>query len=370
MVVPTLLIIMNVAACATMSSLPPRAGGLPLFGDTLKLLSPRTMASYQVDRFAEHGPLWRTKLLFQDAVVVTSAAALADLANEERRKPMTAFFPPQQKKLFGSSSLLVNSGQKHAILRRLVGQALTPAAVASYSRSIDTAATDCIRRCIERGADEGGIALADEMRRFPLRVGAQLMLGSKASGIDALTAELSTWSKGLVAPPLFFLPWSAAAKAMRARRRIVALLVPLIDEERAAVGPASDSDDASARPERGGTLLHRLVRATDEDGSTLEADAIVDNLLTLLFAGSDTTSSGLTSCLQELALSPALQAEVRTAVATRPAEEVDSMLDALVAEAHRLHPPAPFQMRLVGQDDLEVRQPVLSRTTHHDQPSP
>ena len=39
--------------------LPPRAAGLPFLGDTLKLLSPKTMASYQVDRAKAYGPLWR-----------------------------------------------------------------------------------------------------------------------------------------------------------------------------------------------------------------------------------------------------------------------------------------------------------------------
>ena len=341
------VLVLAVVPCTPMCAppLPPLSRGLPLFGDTLKLLSPKSMASYQVDGLAKHGPMWRTRLLFQDAVVVTSTDALADLASEERNKPTFAFFPPQQKALFGPDSLLVNSGAKHATLRRLVGQALSPAAIASYAPTIDAAVEECIGRCIEKSAD-GDVALADEMRLFTLRVGAQLILGEvKARGdiVDTLVEDLSTWSKGLVAPPLFFLPWSAAARARRARRRIEAVLNPLIEDAR-----------AGASAVKGGTLLQRLARVEDEETGALEQSAIVDNLLTLLFAGSDTTASGLTSCFKELALAPQLQADIRNTVATRPADVVDSTLNALVAEVHRTNPPAPFQVRQVGQQDLEV----------------
>jgi len=100
------------------------------------------------------------------------------------------------------------------------------------------------------------------------------------------------------------------------------------------------------------SLLGRLTAAKDDDGNALNTDEIIDNVLTLLFAGSDTTASGLTSSLKELALAPALQAQLRQAL--RDADEADEALDAFLAEVHRRNPPAPFQMRLVGKEDLAV----------------
>ena len=351
-----LLVSSLVAPCAGMCSrpLPPPSAGLPLVGDTLKILSPKTMATYQSDSMRRHGPLWRTRLLFQRAIVVTGADAMAELAREEAVKPMSAFFPPQQKALFGPLSLLVNSGAQHSSMRRLVGQALTPAAVDAYAPAIDAAVDECIARCIEQGSSPDGVKLAEEMRRFTLRAGTRLMLGNDAPGdpdaIDALAADLTAWSKGLVAPPLFFLPWSTAARAVRARRRIEARLGPLVDAARSSAGLA----DPAGSQTRDGTLLVRLARATDEDGNTLERKAVLDNLLTLLFAGSDTTASGLTSCFRELSQSPSLQGKVRSAVTSRDDEHVNGLLDALLTEVQRCNPPAPFQMRLVGEQDLEV----------------
>ncbi|KOO34648.1 hypothetical protein Ctob_015545 [Chrysochromulina tobinii] len=100
------------------------------------------------------------------------------------------------------------------------------------------------------------------------------------------------------------------------------------------------------------SLLGRLTAAKDDDGNALNTDEIIDNVLTLLFAGSDTTASGLTSSLKELALAPALQAQLRQAL--RDADEADEALDAFLAEVQRRNPPAPFQMRLVGKEDLAV----------------
>jgi cytochrome P450 len=332
-------------AGAIIKPLPPRHHGLPILGDTLSLLSPKTMASYQVDRANTLGPVWCTRLLFKDAVVVTGADALSDLAKEEGQKPMTAFFPPQQKVLFGSASLLVNSGPRHSQLRRLVGQSLTPAAVKACAATIDAAVEECVARCLQQAGDERVVALADEMRRFALRAGIQVLLGGDGDSEEVanLAADLKLWGEGLVAPPLFFLPWSSAARAMRARRRIKARLEPLITAERARMHAGSGSSSS---------LLGRLTAAKDDDGNALNTDEIIDNVLTLLFAGSDTTASGLTSSLKELALAPALQAQLRQAL--RDADEADEALDAFLAEVHRRNPPAPFQMRLVGKEDLAV----------------
>ena len=331
---------------ASRMPLPPRAHGLPILGDTLSLLSPKTMASYQVDRANTLGPVWCTRLLFKDAVVVTGADALSDLAKEEGQKPMTAFFPPQQKVLFGSASLLVNSGPRHSQLRRLVGQSLTPAAVKACAATIDAAVEECVARCLQQAGQERVVALADEMRRFALRAGIQVLLGGGGDSEEVadLAADLKLWGEGLVAPPLFFLPWSSAARAKRARRRIKARLEPLITAERVRTGSGSVLSS--------GSLLGRLTAAKDDDGNALDKDEIIDNVLTLLFAGSDTTASGLTSSLKELALAPALQAQLRQAC--RDAEEADEALDAFLAEVHRRNPPAPFQMRLVGKEDLAV----------------
>ena len=106
-------------------ALPPGKAKLPVLGDTLDLLNPKKMVSYQVESREKWGPRWTTNLLFKPAVVITSAEDLA-LARRQEARPGTfeAFFPPHHQRLHGKNSLIVQSGSTHARLRRLIQSAM------------------------------------------------------------------------------------------------------------------------------------------------------------------------------------------------------------------------------------------------------
>ena len=74
--------------------LPPGRGKWPILGDTLKLLNPKTMGSYQVDSIQKHGKIWKSSVLFQRAVFVSGSKNLEELTKEEVRKRTKPFFPP------------------------------------------------------------------------------------------------------------------------------------------------------------------------------------------------------------------------------------------------------------------------------------
>ena len=101
-------------------------------------------------------------------------------------------------------------------------------------------------------------------------------------------------------------------------------------------------------------LLGRLLTATDPaTGGSMPDALIVDNVVTFLMAGHETTSQALTWTLYLLALLPewqeAVRQEVRSVTGGRPIgrEEIGKLqtLDAVFQEAMRLYPPAPVLMR-------------------------
>ena len=111
---------------------------------------------------------------------------------------------------------------------------------------------------------------------------------------------------------------------------------------------------AKARGSGGDDLLQRLVTARDPaTGDVMPDGLIVDNVVTFLIAGHETTSQALTWTLYLLALFPDWQEAVRQEVlgiaANSPIGREDiarlPLLDAVFQEAMRLFPPAPVLMR-------------------------
>ena len=110
-------------------------------------------------------------------------------------------------------------------------------------------------------------------------------------------------------------PGSPYARVLRARRRLDALLFAEIDRRRAGDGLGED-------------LLSLLVEARDEDGDPLPREQIRDEVMTLLFAGHDTTTSTVAFLFYELARNPEI------------AEDPGITMDMLIDETLRKYPPA------------------------------
>ena len=107
-------------------------------------------------------------------------------------------------------------------------------------------------------------------------------------------------------------PWR---RMVRARTRLDALIFGEIDRRRAG-------------GERGEDILSLLLEATDEEGATLSKRHIRDEVMTLMFAGHDTTTSTVAFLFYELAHNPAL------------VEDPSFDLGLAIDETLRLYPPA------------------------------
>ena len=80
-------------------------------------------------RAKQYRDVFKTNIFAKPNVFVTSEESLALLGKEESRTRTTigteAFFPPHHQALFGPNSLLVQSGQTHDELRRLIQPSLS-----------------------------------------------------------------------------------------------------------------------------------------------------------------------------------------------------------------------------------------------------
>lgn len=108
----------------------------------------------------------------------------------------------------------------------------------------------------------------------------------------------------------------------------------------------------------GHDLLARLVQARDpETGEPMSDSQLVDNLLTFLGAGHETTAKALTWCLYLLSRAPEWQeriaSEVNAVCGAAPigAEHLDRLpiTRSVFKETMRLYPPAPMMSRILAE---------------------
>jgi len=240
---------------------------------------------------------------------------------------------------YGEHSLVALDGEAHARLRRLL---MVPVLrqPSSAAKLMQAAA---LRAFAARSAGERfdmldkarvitldviiaavfGVLGEHEHKEFVEAIhGLQGSIGFFAVFIKALRRDLGAWS-----------PWG---RYIRARAKCYAL----IEARMAAVRRALNDDDSS--------VLALWVRLRDSSGQPALTDAeIRDNLLTLLFAGHDSTAVALTWCMYWVHREPgvllALLDELQGYAKTLDVGLLGQTpyLDAVCQESLRVHPVAP-----------------------------
>ncbi len=106
-------------------------------------------------------------------------------------------------------------------------------------------------------------------------------------------------------------------------------------------------------------LLDMLLNAKYEDGSSMEEDQLVDEILILFAAGHETTSNALTFTCELLARNPEVQLKILEEIAKVKSESKDLMhwiknatyTKLVIEESMRLYPPAYFIDRVNIEED-------------------
>jgi cytochrome P450 len=267
--------------------------------------------------------------------------------------------------------LLNIDGEYHRAFRRL----LLPAFHREY---IEAVAHTMIARA-QRAADalhEGQtIEIYHWVRELALGIALEALLGMEASATRARTlAGAFEASLAIHGEPVLLqllpLPRTPLARAIAARTTVDRVMRAEIDERR-------------RRGEPGAGVLGLLLRATDDTGTPLDAGAVRDQAITLLFAGHDTTTTTFTFLAHELGRSPgaraAVQDELDGTLGGRPptAGECDGqalpVLERSLKETLRRYPPAWVGPRRSTRDvtlagvavPAEVAVQYSSWVTHH-----
>jgi cytochrome P450 len=256
--------------------------------------------------------------------------------------------------------------------RRLVQPAFHAMRIQEY---VETMAA--YTREMVSGWTEGEVvAISAAFNQLTMRIIAKTMYGVDLASQTAELGRLMQIILGVMEEQLSqTIIWPMWVPTAQNRRQGEALL-----EVRALLGQIVQERRASGRDE--GDLLSMLLLARDEAGQPMAEELLLDELITLFFAGHETTAVALTWLTHLLASYPEatgrLTAELDQTLGQRPITFADladlPYLDAVIKETLRLYPPA-FGFGREVQEPFTIgptqfpRQAVLlfsSYATHRD----
>jgi cytochrome P450 len=288
------------------------------------LFSPRRTREFEREplplllrTYARHGPVFTIRLLYQPVVFALGPEAnhyitVSHASNFRWRDGGMGDLIP----LLGDG-LLTTDGDYHRRARRIMLPAFHREQLAA-STSIMAEEAD---RAVSDWRSGDRVDLYAWTRRLALRIAMRALFGFEpdhASRDARMAAEfeetLGYWGKDYVVQMLRG-PGSPWRSMNRAKAKLDRVIFAEIARRRAS-------------GERGVDILSLLLDAEDEDGSRLSDRELRDQVMTLLFAGHDTSTSTVAFLFYELARNPA---EVPS-----DGEGLDMVLD----ETLRMYPPA------------------------------
>jgi cytochrome P450 len=255
------------------------------------------------------------------------------------------------KPFLGEYSLFTLEGERHRRHRRLIGPPLRGERLHPFARVID----EVVAEEIERWPVDEAFPIIERMRDVTLRIIFRAVFGVREPGAAARLAELvKALTEGPTAMLAFvpllrrdlgaFSPWGRFRKLQREFWSMLA------DEVRAARGAPGGRED----------ILARLLQEGVGEGDPLTDEEIVDELVTLLAAGHETSTSAIAWAFQyilgDAAVERALVDEIRAGTAAsggrldHAALERMPGLESAVWETLRMLPIVPIVPRLLARE--------------------
>jgi retinoid hydroxylase len=314
--------------------LPPGSQGLPWIGETIQWV--RDPLGFARQRYERYGSVWRTHLMGRPCAVLLGPEANRFILGTHMHlfssrdgwgRPITS--------LIGDGLSLID-GVEHRRHRRMIQPPLHGALLGRYFDVMQQLVLQHAAAWLRRGR----LKLFDGFKHLSFDIAARLMLGLRDPAVARRFYEqFHVFTAGLFAPPAWKLPGTPYGKAWTAGQSLRRTLHTVIVERR-------------AQPE-GDDLLGLLLQARDDQGMGFSDAELIDELLVLLWAGHDTITSLLTWVMYELLRAPIVYARtleeqmqlVGEASLTLAQLKQMPLLDRVLREAERLHPPAPGGFR-------------------------
>nr|AMZ03379.1 cytochrome P450 CYP716D20 [Plectranthus barbatus] len=283
-------------------NLPPGSFGWPILGETREFVrtrnagSPEAFVRERVDKYESE--VFKTSLLGNPTVVLCGVAGNKFLFSNEN-KLVGIWWPASVRGLLGDC-LSTTPGAEGMVMRKMVSYFVSPDAFSKlYIQTIDIVSRQHLRTYWQ-GKEELKVFPAVKLYTFELAC-RLFMSVEEAEQIKKLAALFNIFLGGIISMAVD-IPGTRFYKAKRATVKIKKELHAIVRQRREAL------EQKTAVPSQ--DLLSHLLSFPDENGKFMSEEVIVNNVLMLLFAGHDTSSSSITFLIRSLAQHPQIYDEV------------------------------------------------------------
>jgi cytochrome P450 len=274
-----------------------------------------------------YGDLFTVSLLvFGTGVYVADPEAIRDMLTGDQSDLHAGEANAPLSPVVGDKSVLILDGREHLRQRKL----LLPPFQGSAIQSFRTVIREVAEAEVGRWKEGERFVVRERMRALTFEVIVRAVFGvTERERIERLRSALISLLKMqmiFVLPNALrrdlgrFSPWGQFQRRLKAAD---ALLYEEIARRRSAADLGERTD-----------VLSLLLRARDEDGEPMTDVELRDELMTMLLAGHETTTTGLAFAFDLLPRSPRVLARLREELAAGD----DAYLDAVVSETLRLRP--------------------------------
>jgi cytochrome P450 family 110 len=304
--------------------------------------------------------------LFKGVVFVSNPAAIQQVLTSDT-KQFAALSTTNQllRPFLGDRGTILLEGIEHKQRRQLVMPAFHGDKIRVYTDLIQQITRDLIKKW----SLQSKVNAREQMQSISLLVILQAVFGLyhgerldriQQKLIDVLEIFDSPLKSGLIFLPQLqqnWGPWSPWGKVQRDLAELDKLIYQEIADRRQTYESDRSSWGSGARTD----ILSLLIGSQDADGNGMNDQELRDELMTLLFAGHETTATALSWAIYWSNYLPEVQAKLLAEIATLGSER-DIMainklpyLGAFCSEVLRIHPVAILTFARVAQEAVSLQ---------------
>ncbi|WOL16987.1 Cytochrome P450 [Canna indica] len=278
-------------------NLPPgSAAGWPFVGDTFSYLKPHpatTIGQFMEQHVSRYGKIYRSNL-FGEPTIVSADAELNRFILQNEGKVFECSYPKSIGGILGKWSMLVLVGEMHREMRMISLNFMSNVRLRSHLLPEVERHTLLVLRS---WPESSPFSAQEEAKKFTFNLMAKniMSMNPNEAETEKLRLEYITFMKGVISAPLNF-PGTPYWKALKSRSNILKVIEQKMEER------IRDKEEREEEEDLLGWALQH---------SNLSKEQILDLLLSLLFAGHETSSMALALAIFFLQASPEAVRQLR-----------------------------------------------------------